>query len=234
MHNTHTQTHSKPEMKSQQKTRDSHRALRLLTAVLFWGALWGLAEATLGWGLHRLHVPAVSLIMFPAGLFCQWMATKRSGSVRAAFGVAAVAAAVKLTDLLVPGPWPAWHVVNPAMHILLEGVATALVFSAASRAGNRSFAGVAAKGCLVFVVALALQKLFQWGMSATVGFNPAVSAFWSDGLWAAALLGCAVEATAAVALFRMAAPRERVALRPALALGAVAAAVAVNLTTFIF
>ena len=87
------------------------------------GALWGLSEATLGWGMHLLHLPYRSLVLFPIGLFLMLYGVRRTGKARAAWQIAMIAALIKLTNLLMPGIFPAYYVINPAVAVLLEGLA---------------------------------------------------------------------------------------------------------------
>jgi hypothetical protein len=100
----------------------SSRAMR---AALFFGALWGIAEATLGYLLHLLPftVPIVSLsgaVMFPIGFFFMYSALRTSSEASSILLTAVVAAAVKAATLLVPGV-TFLFVRNPMVAILLEG-----------------------------------------------------------------------------------------------------------------
>ena len=71
--------------------------------VLFWGAAWGLAEATVGFGLHLAPMPGqAGAVLFP------------------------VAAALKLLDLAIPGADP-FAVANPAAAILLQSLAVGMM-----------------------------------------------------------------------------------------------------------
>jgi hypothetical protein len=110
---------------------------RTWTSILFWGALWGLVEATLGFVLHGAAValPGIpGLVMFP--LACLFLERVVSSTGRPSSAVAAslVAAAVKGVDFLVPNH-DAIRIVNPALAILLEGLAAWATFAACRRAG---------------------------------------------------------------------------------------------------
>lgn len=98
--------------------------------VLVWGTLWGAAEAGFGHILHGIPIPGLAgLIMIPAGLFFMSRAfreTGRSGSIAA---VAAVAAAVKMIDVLLPGRGMVMAL-RPALAILGEGLFVAVLFAA--------------------------------------------------------------------------------------------------------
>jgi hypothetical protein len=102
---------------------------KLLWISLFWGVLWGLAEATVGHFLHWISVPGIAgFVMFPIGLFFMVQAFKHSGKVSVIFFTALVAANVKLIDLFLPAHG-LFAVTNPAVAILCESLAVMLAFS---------------------------------------------------------------------------------------------------------
>ena len=88
--------------------------------VIFWGAVWGFAEATLGYLLHLLPVLISGAVMFPIGLYCMQRAA-RGGNTSAVFGVALIAAMVKMINIFFPAQGIV-HVVHPVVAILLESV----------------------------------------------------------------------------------------------------------------
>jgi uncharacterized membrane protein len=111
--------------------RKSFEPSEALRAALFFGGLWGIAEATLGYLLHLLPMVApfpsiAGALLFPVG-FCfmsaAFLTTGRASSILLS---AAVAAAVKLASLILPMvTFP--FVRNPALAILLEGLTTFVV-----------------------------------------------------------------------------------------------------------
>lgn len=98
--------------------------MRKLKAIIFWGALWGILEATLGWVLHLVHFKGEVLLLYPFGLICMMMAAKQTGQMSAIVKVAGVAAMVKLVNLFMLPSVPVYHVTNPAVAIFLEGAVT--------------------------------------------------------------------------------------------------------------
>ncbi|MCR5573890.1 MAG: hypothetical protein K6F78_03605 [Bacteroidaceae bacterium] len=89
--------------------------------VLFWGSIWGLIEATLGWGVHKLHIHGTSLFFYSIGIFCMLSCSTRTGKgAYAIMGTAMVAAAIKLLDVFMPMTF--LGAINPAKFILLEGL----------------------------------------------------------------------------------------------------------------
>lgn len=97
-----------------------------LNAIIFAGAIWGIAEATFGWLLHMLHVPHVALWLSPVIIACIAFAFKATGRASSVFFAAMVAALIKCSDLLLPINVPAYYVLHPAMYIVAEGLVGAL------------------------------------------------------------------------------------------------------------
>lgn len=107
-------------------------------SIIFWGALWGIAEATLGYVLHRAAIAIPGLpgfVMFPVAFYFMRRAYKATGQAQAVVSVAAVAAMIKCVDFLVPGNDPI-RIVNPALSIMMEGLAVALVFAYTEEKGK--------------------------------------------------------------------------------------------------
>ena len=106
---------------------------RFLT-ILFWGSLWGIFEATLGWGLHLMHFRGEALVLYPIGIYCMLNAMQRlNGGAKIGMSVAAVASLVKLANLFMIPLVPAYWVINPAIAILLEGGVFALFCQSQSK-----------------------------------------------------------------------------------------------------
>ncbi|MCK5832427.1 hypothetical protein KAH81_02035 [bacterium] len=98
--------------------------------VIFWGALWGIAEATLGLFFHAIKPlgPWISgAVMFPIGFYFMHLAFTKTGKIHSMFGVAVIASAIKLVNLVVPGLSPV-STINPTIAIMLEGASVALVY----------------------------------------------------------------------------------------------------------
>ena len=93
--------------------------------LLFWGSVWGICEASFGFVLHRAAIALPGLpgaLMFPIGFFCMVAAQRATGLRAAPFLAAVVAASIKSVNFILPGMDPI-RVVNPALSILLEGLA---------------------------------------------------------------------------------------------------------------
>jgi hypothetical protein len=93
---------------------------------LFWGAVWGLGEATLGHLLHLARVPGLpGLVMAPFAVAIMGRLAGRSRGSGGIFLAGAVAASFKFIDLLVPGT-DLLALSRPIQAILLEALAGAL------------------------------------------------------------------------------------------------------------
>ena len=148
---------------------------KILPAILFFGSLWGIIEATLGWILHLLHFKGTSFLVLPFAIACMYMAIRRTGTPKAAFGVAIVAAAVKLTNLL-PGTVPPYWVINPAVSILMEGIAFYLVYRVLLRPASESLFTWRnfAYGTLIFFAFQLLFCEYRMSIQSHMGLNPFV------------------------------------------------------------
>jgi hypothetical protein len=96
---------------------------------IFWGALWGITEATLGYLAHLILIlPGIAgFFMFPIGFYFMTRAYKETGKAVTLFSTSAVAAGIKLIDLFLPGLSPI-KTINPAVCILMESLVVILLF----------------------------------------------------------------------------------------------------------
>ncbi|MFP4477906.1 MAG: hypothetical protein ACLFPM_00575 [Candidatus Izemoplasmatales bacterium] len=99
--------------------------LELIVKIVFFGALWGVVEASLGYVLHFLPMLISGTIMFPIVIFILYHAYKSMGTRKAIFFVGMIAIAIKSTNLLLP-MLPAVKTINPMIAMFLQ---TLLVFA---------------------------------------------------------------------------------------------------------
>lgn len=109
--------------------------MRNLGRIIFWGALWGICEATIGHFLHIWALPIGWLIWFPLAYGIMGAAYRKSGKPATVFFIALTASTIKLVDLL--NPVRVDYVINPAVSILLEGL-TVFAFLKVSLARKES------------------------------------------------------------------------------------------------
>lgn len=113
--------------------------LNYLMISLFWGSLWGISEATLGYMAHLLiKTPIiVGFILFPIAFYFMTQALRYTGKTWVILSTASVASSIKLLDLFLPG-LPPIYTLNPAVCILLEALAVMVMVKLSQRrmAGN--------------------------------------------------------------------------------------------------
>ena len=100
-----------------------------LIIALFWGSLWGLAEATLGHILHLFRIPGLAgFVMFPMGVFFMTKAYQDSKNLNMILTTSIVAATIKLSNMLFPGTSPL-DVLRPAIAIICESLVVFVLIS---------------------------------------------------------------------------------------------------------
>jgi hypothetical protein len=102
---------------------------KLLSEILFFGALWGFLEATLGYLLHSLTILAAGTVMFAVATFIMLRAHQRSECRRVLLMIGLVAALIKAVDFFLP-PHPIYgyvKVVNPMFCIVAETLVLTVV-----------------------------------------------------------------------------------------------------------
>ena len=103
--------------------------LRMIPDILFFAAIWGIVEATVGYALHWIPGPLLAgSIMFPFAMLVLLQAYKRLESRKALLAIGALAALIKSVNLLMPN-LNQFNVINPMIAIVLE---TAVVTAVAA------------------------------------------------------------------------------------------------------
>lgn len=92
-----------------------------LIYALFFGGIWGITEATLGYLLNLSTIGISGCIMFPIGYCILRKAYKKSNNLSVIFYSSLIAGIIKLVNLFMPISHPV-KVINPAFAIVLEGL----------------------------------------------------------------------------------------------------------------
>jgi hypothetical protein len=109
-----------------------------LSTVIFWGSLWGLTEATLGYLLHLIKIPGLAgAVMATIAFYFLYRLYQPTGSAAAVIGASLVAAGLKSLDIVV-SPVGLMDVINPVQAIIIEGLVAALALKVLSRRPVRS------------------------------------------------------------------------------------------------
>ncbi len=102
-----------------------NKNFKLLTQIIFYGALWGFIEATLGYALHWIPTLIAGTIMFPIASTILLRAYNKTNSKKALLFIGMVAATIKSLNLFLPS-YSVFKTINPMMSIVLESL---LVFA---------------------------------------------------------------------------------------------------------
>jgi len=147
-----------------------------VASILFWGALWGLEEATLGHFLHMLPLNIGWVFYFPLAYSFMSAAYRKAGKAGAVLYTSLIAAAIKLLDLFITVQIP--KVIHPAAAILLEGLAVFAVFRILEKKPrlNRLLLGRA------LAVSISQALLFMGFITVTPLVSPVFKPV--SGLWA--------------------------------------------------
>ncbi|MCD6446801.1 MAG: hypothetical protein J7L40_01410 [Candidatus Marinimicrobia bacterium] len=94
---------------------------KTIRTIVLMGTLWGICEASIGYGLHFLPYGFSGMFMFPISMYFMYNAYKQSNSKSAILWVGLIAASIKFIDLLLPTRSP-MSVINPATSIILESL----------------------------------------------------------------------------------------------------------------
>ncbi len=116
---------------------DKRKTFRLVSQIIFFGAVWGITEATLGYILHFLPPTLAGIIMFPIAAFILVKAYKATGSRAAMIFVGLIAAGIKAIDLVLPGMM-VFKTINPMISIVLESLLVAAAYPLISKTDWKS------------------------------------------------------------------------------------------------
>ncbi len=103
---------------------------KYLTCIIFWGALWGLTEATLGYVLHSFSLGVGWVVWFPLAFYFTSSVYSRTDRLSSVIFTSFVAAAIKLVDFIMPTSPD--RIINPAVSIILEGFAVCILLGLVS------------------------------------------------------------------------------------------------------
>jgi hypothetical protein len=134
---------------------------------LYLGAMWGIAEATLG---YVLHIAAVALpglpgfVMFPVAFFFMRKAYQIDNETKSIMIISLIAAMIKLCDIFVPGN-SAILVFNPVLSILMEGMSVFFVIgwhkSRSSEMGISAYFGMGVVWRSIFLIYMLVLARFN-------------------------------------------------------------------------
>jgi hypothetical protein len=98
-----------------------NKGIKFWSVILFYGSLWGIVEASVGYVLHFLPALIAGTILFPFASIMLYKTYKDTQSKSAMLAVGIVAAAIKALNFLMPIANP-FKVINPMVSIVLEAL----------------------------------------------------------------------------------------------------------------
>lgn len=98
----------------------------LLSNIVFWGSIWGIMEATLGYALHWLPQMISGNIMFPIGASILLLAYKVNPNRQTVMWVGLVASSIKMVNFLMPNI-SVFKVLNPIVSIIIQTILFAII-----------------------------------------------------------------------------------------------------------
>ena len=157
-----------------------------ITKIIFFGAIWGIIEATLGYALHFLPALIAGSVMFPLVMFILYHAYKSLGSRKAIILVGAVAIMIKATNLFLPLLNPA-KAINPMIAMFIQSLlAFAVMPMLSSDKVLNKFSGVVIAS-LGWRMAMVGYYAFNYATTGFMdfriaSFNPAFTFIVTEGL----------------------------------------------------
>lgn len=98
----------------------SDKMLKNISIVIFFGSLWGITEATLGYLLHSMNLSIGWCLWFPLAFYFMDKIHIKTGKSSYMLYSAFIAAAIKLTNLFIEVRVD--KVINPSVSIILEAI----------------------------------------------------------------------------------------------------------------
>lgn len=97
--------------------------------VISWSALWGIFELTIGYLMHSISFAYGWLFWYPVACFFMANAYRKTRRISSVLLVGSLCATIKMLNMLLPGSID--RVLNPAISIVFESLAMAVVLAAA-------------------------------------------------------------------------------------------------------
>jgi hypothetical protein len=101
-----------------------------IPAIIFFGAIWGIIEASIGYLLHALPVSIFisGTVLFPIVSYILYKAYKVTNSKQALLAIGVIAATIKAVDFFMPFGSP-FKIINPMIAIIMEALVVLVVIT---------------------------------------------------------------------------------------------------------
>jgi len=107
------------------KATNTYERYFVFFTIIIWGSLWGIFEATVGYLIHLIEFNVSFIIWYPASCFFMANVYRKTHKKSAVIWVGFLCASIKLLNLFLPIRID--KVINPAISIVFESLAMALV-----------------------------------------------------------------------------------------------------------
>lgn len=128
------------------------------TKIIFYGALWGSVEATLGYLMHLLFLPFTGFLMFPIGAYFMRRGIIETEDRHSAIYIALMAGLIKCVDFFMPNIMPI-KVINPVIAIILQGIAVSVFLAVYEKNQLGKALSVSVVWRLVFIAIVLIESL---------------------------------------------------------------------------
>ena len=110
-----------------------------IPAIIFFGAVWGIIEASVGYLLHSLPVSIYisGTVLFPIVSYILYKSYKVTNSKTALLSIGFIAAAIKAVDFFMPFGSP-FKIINPMLAIIMESIVVLVVITIIDRDNLKS------------------------------------------------------------------------------------------------
>jgi len=160
------------------------------SAIIFWGALWGLTEATVGHMLHIMPVPLGWILWSPIAFYFLYKIYSVTNNKTSVLYAAGLASLIKLIDLVAPVRID--YVINPAISILLEGLVVYLALTVLSRydiAKMTGFALINTCWRILYLIYVTLMPAFIRDISPVSGLEAFLRFFVIENIITSVIFG---------------------------------------------
>lgn len=154
--------------------------LNLISVIIFYGAVWGIIEASVGYVLHLLPSLIAGTILFPFATIILFRVYKASQNQLSILGVGFVASMIKALNFLLPYT-NVYKIINPMISIILESLVVMIVVKSLSKSnvlaqiGWLLFASIAWR--VLFIGNQAIQYVITGNMASQIVSLSAIADF---------------------------------------------------------
>jgi len=140
----------------------NNKTMNNVWKIIFFGAIWGIVEGTLGYVLHFVPPTFAGFIMFPIATLILVSAYKSIGSQKALVYIGLIAALIKSVNFLLPSLMM-FKTINPMISIILQSLVVAIAYPIISdkKISKKivSLVGASISWRILFVMYMAIQYI---------------------------------------------------------------------------